>query len=68
MTENILVASVTHITLNNSAASFGYFAVMQNQLLANLGLTLTMLIVVLILLYTKQFRVFGEYFRKGQKA
>jgi membrane protease YdiL (CAAX protease family) len=41
---SIWVAAVAHITLNNAAASFSYFAVIENQLLANLGLTLTMLL------------------------
>jgi len=63
-TENILVAAVTHITLNNSAASFSYFVTIQNQLLANIGLTITMLIVVGILIYSKQTKVFAEYFNK----
>jgi hypothetical protein len=48
--------------MNNSAASFSYFAVVQNQMLANLGLTLTMIIVVAVLYYTKELAVFAEYF------
>ncbi|GAW91700.1 CPBP family intramembrane glutamic endopeptidase [Calderihabitans maritimus] len=63
-TENIFVTSVAHITLNNSARSFAYFAIVQNQLLANIGLTITMLIVVAVLFYSKKLKVFEEYFKK----
>jgi len=60
--ESIWVASIAHIVMNNSAASFSYFAVIQNQILANLGLTLTMLIVVSILYYKNELKAFKEYF------
>jgi hypothetical protein len=40
-----------------------YFAVLQNQFLANLGLTLTQLIVVAILYFTREPQAFNEYFR-----
>ena len=60
--ESIWVASIAHIVMNNSAASFSYFAVIQNQIIANLGLTLTMLIVVAILYYKNELKAFKEYF------
>jgi len=65
-TENIFVASVTHITLNNAARSFAYFAIIKNQLLANIGLLTTMLIVVATLYYLKEFNVFKTYFKNPE--
>ncbi len=61
----VWVTSLAHITLNNSSASLSYFAVLQDQLLGNLGLLLTMLLVVLVLFRTKELRIFGEYFGEG---
>jgi len=61
-TGSVWVTSVAHITMNNSAGSFSYFAVIENQVLANAGLTLAMVTVVATLHYTKRLRVFGEYF------
>jgi membrane protease YdiL (CAAX protease family) len=46
---SVFVTSIAHIAMNNAAASLSYFVVIQNQTLANLGLTLTMLIVVAIM-------------------
>jgi membrane protease YdiL (CAAX protease family) len=62
--ESVWVTSFAHIAMNNSAASFSYFAVVQNQMLANLGLTLTMIIVVAVLYYTKELNIFAEYVTK----
>lgn len=59
---SVWVTSIAHIAMNNSASSFSYFAVIQNQVLANLGLTLTMIIVVAVLYFGKQLNVFVEYF------
>ena len=58
---NILVASVAHITLDNAARSFAYFALVQNQMMANVGLTITMLIVVAVLYFSKEWKVFEKY-------
>ena len=52
--ESVWVTSLAHIAMNNSAASFSYFVILQNQILGNIGLTLTMVLVVAIL-----------YFRSG---
>ncbi len=57
--QSVFVVSLAHITLNNAAASFSYFVIVENQLLANLGLMLTMLVVVAILYVKKAFSVFG---------
>ena len=59
---SVWITSVAHIAMNNSAASFSYFVVVRNQLLANLGLALTMAIVVAVLFYRKELGVFREYF------
>jgi len=52
---SIFVTSVAHITMNNAAASLSYFVIVQNQTLANLGLTLTMLVVVAFMASRKMF-------------
>jgi len=59
---SVWVTSLAHIAMNNSGSSFSYFAVLQNQFLANIGLALTMLIVVVILYYKNELRAFKEYF------
>jgi len=59
---SVWVTSLAHIAMNNSAASFSYFAVLQNQFLANMGLSLAMLIVILILYYKDELKTFKEYF------
>jgi len=50
---SVFVTSIAHIAMNNAAASLSYFVVMQNQTLANLGLTLTMMVVVAIMFSNK---------------
>lgn len=60
--KSVWVASIAHIAMNNSAASFSYFAIIQNQILANIGLTITMIIVIAILYYKGELTVFKEYF------
>ena len=59
---SVWVTSVAHIAMNNSTSSFSYFAVLQDQFLANIGLSLTMLIVVLFLYYKNKLKTFKEYF------
>jgi hypothetical protein len=56
---SVFVTSIAHIAMNNAAASLSYFVIVQNQLLANLGLTLTMVIVVAIM-FAKKLFVFNE--------
>jgi hypothetical protein len=65
---SIFVVSLTHIVLNNSAASFSYFVVIEEQMLANLGLMLTMLLVVTVLYVRKEFTIFEKYFSTSEKA
>ena len=61
--KSVFVTSIAHITMNNAAASFSYFAIINNQIFANIGLTLTMLTVIAILYYKKELSVFAEYFQ-----
>lgn len=65
---SVWVTSIAHIVMNNSAASLSYITVLQNQALANFGLTLTMLIVVAVLYFRKELGVFEEYFGAGGAA
>ena len=53
----IFVTSIAHIAMNNAAAALSYFVVVQNQTLANLGLTLTMLLVIGIMMSKKLFDI-----------
>lgn len=55
---SIFVTALAHIVLNNSAASFSYFVTVQNQLLANIGLAITMLLVIAFLYWRGEFAVF----------
>jgi len=52
---SIFVTSLAHIAINNASASLSYFVVIQNQMLANLGLTLTMLLVIAIMVSRRMF-------------
>jgi membrane protease YdiL (CAAX protease family) len=56
---SVFATSIAHIAMNNAAASLSHFVIIQNQTLANLGLTLTMLAVVAIM-FAKKLFVFDE--------
>jgi membrane protease YdiL (CAAX protease family) len=58
---SIWVVSLVHAVFNNGSRSFSYFASVENQLLANLGLTATMLAVVAFLYFQKEFEVFDNF-------
>lgn len=58
---SVFVTAIAHISMNNAAAAVSYFVIMQNQLLANLGLTLTMLLVVVILAGLRLFPSKNEF-------
>jgi membrane protease YdiL (CAAX protease family) len=57
----IWVAAFVHAVFNNGARSFAYFATVENQLLANVGLALTMLAVVAFLYFKNEFAVFEAF-------
>jgi len=59
---SVWVTALSHIALNNSASSFSYFAVVRNQIVANIGLALTMIIVIAILYFSKELEIFPRYF------
>ena len=64
-TRSVWVTSFAHIVMNNSASAFSYFVTIQNQLLANLGLVVTMVIVAAILFRRNALETCAEYFRDG---
>lgn len=64
----IWVASLVHAVFNNGSRSFSYFATVENQLLANLGLAVTMLAVVAVLYFRNEFKVFDEFFLKENRG
>lgn len=54
--QSIWVVSLAHIVFNNASAAFSYLVIIQNKFLANIGLTITMLLVL--------FFGVGKYFIK----
>jgi membrane protease YdiL (CAAX protease family) len=67
-TENIFVASLAHIVMNNAGRSFSFFCTVTDQTLANAMLAVTMGIVVAVLYFMKEFDVFKAYFEKRKAA
>jgi membrane protease YdiL (CAAX protease family) len=65
---SIWVASFVHAVINNGSRSFAYFAVVQNQLLANVGLALAMLAAVVLLHVRKELKVLGEFLTRGSRS
>ena len=63
----IWVASLVHAAFNNGSRSFSYFAKVENPLLANLGLALTMIAVVAFLYFRKEFNIFEWFFSKEER-
>jgi membrane protease YdiL (CAAX protease family) len=57
----IWLPSLVHAVFNNGARSFSYFVTVKSQLLANVGLTLTMLGVVAWLYFHVELRVFDSF-------
>ncbi len=64
---SVWVTAFAHIVMNNSASAFSYFVVPQNQLLATLGLALTMVIVALILFQKNLLGAIEDYFDQKEK-
>jgi membrane protease YdiL (CAAX protease family) len=61
---SIFVAAIAHITMNNASMALSYFVVVRDQLLANFGTVLVMLLVVALLNGRREFRVFHAHFNK----
>lgn len=59
---SIWLASFVHAVFNNGSRSFSYFADVEDQLLANLGLAVTMVLVVIFLHFGRELGVFREFF------
>jgi len=59
--ESIWVVSLVHAVFNNGSRSFSYFAKVESQMLANLGITVTMLAVVAFLYSRKELRVLETF-------
>jgi membrane protease YdiL (CAAX protease family) len=57
---SIFVTSIAHIAMNNAAASLSYYVILRDQLLANAGTTLTMILVVGFLYVTRQLKFFEQ--------
>jgi len=57
----IWVASFAHAIMNNASRSFSYFVRIEDQLMANLGLAITMALVVGILYLRKEFVIFDSF-------
>ncbi len=62
--KSIWVASFVHAVFNNGSRSFAYFAKVENQLLANIGLAATMLVVAVFLFRRGELRTFTEFLRE----
>lgn len=60
--ESVFVTALAHIAMNNVGTALSYFALTQNQLLANFGLVSAMGIIVAILYFTKELDIFARYF------
>ena len=60
--QSVWVNSLAHITMYNAAASFSYFSILENKILANFGLMLRMTIVVAILYYRQKLMIFSARF------
>ena len=54
--------------MNNAPQSLSYLVVIQNQFLANLGEALTMVIVVVILYYSKELDTFKHLTARASSA
>lgn len=66
-TRSVFVTALAHIAINNAQASLSYLFVVNNMLLANLGLVLAMVIVVAVLAATGQFKVFEQYYNEANR-
>lgn len=58
---SIWVVSLSHAVFNNGSRSFSYFAKVEDQLLANFGLMMTMLIVLVVMYFRKNLRLFKPF-------
>ncbi len=59
--KSIWVVSLVHVVFNNGSQSFSYFANIESQLMANIGMTITMIAVVAFLYLRKELTVFKNF-------
>ncbi|MBN2184000.1 MAG: CPBP family intramembrane metalloprotease [Candidatus Krumholzibacteriota bacterium] len=63
----IWVGSFVHAVFNNASRSFAYFAKVENQLLANIGLAAAMILVVAFLSWRGELKVFREFLQERKR-
>lgn len=66
-TESIWAASFAHAVFNNASRSFSYIAIVKNQLLANLALAITMALVIAVLYFRDELKVFKTHFMRRRQ-
>jgi membrane protease YdiL (CAAX protease family) len=57
---SVFVTSVAHIAMNNAAGALSYYVIVKDQLLANTGTVLAMMIVVGVLYLTHELEIFKK--------
>jgi membrane protease YdiL (CAAX protease family) len=67
-TESIFATSLAHITMNNAGTAMSFFLTIQNTLLANLGLTLAMAAVILLLYARGETKIFTIHFSRQENV
>lgn len=67
-TRSVFVTALAHIAMNNAQSSLSYLFVVDNMLLANIGLVLVMVIVIAALAVTGQFTVFANSYEGTVQA
>ena len=65
---SIFVVSIAHIAMNNASMALSYFAIIHDQLLANLGTVMVMVLVVAVLYARRELGIFQEYFGRLRPA
>ncbi len=63
---SIWVVSLVHAVFNNGSRSFSYFANIESQLMANIGMTFTMIAVVAFLYVRKELTIFDNFLSKDK--
>ncbi len=67
-TGNIFIPSILHGTINNASRAFSYWVSIDNQALADISLAVSMIIIVLALYKTGQFKAFEKLEKTGEPS
>ncbi len=67
-TRSIWIASFAHIVMNNASAGLGMLLVVQNQFVANIMTSLAMVVVVAVLYFTGELKIFKQYFSPSNNS